>query len=93
MLAVSLVLSAAGVSRPGLVAPLLAVLTAAAAFAVALPRRALPYTLVALVAAYLVVFAVRPEVDSLAAIGARPDGGGRFFGAGNLVETSCSPSR
>src|SRR5262249_41354139 len=27
------------------------------------------------------------EVNSLAAIGARPDGGGRFYGAGNLVET------
>jgi len=38
-------------------------------------------------AAYLVVFAVWPEVNSLAAIGARPDGGGRFYGAGNLTET------
>src|SRR5262249_10635860 len=37
--------------------------------------------------AYLVVFVAWPEVNSLAAIGARPDGGGRFYGAGNLVET------
>ena len=43
--------------------------------------------LIALIAVYLVVFAVWPEVNSLAAIGARPDGGGRFYGAGNLTET------
>ena len=48
---------------------------------------ALPWALVALLVGYLVVFAAWPEVNSFSAIGARPDGGGRFYGAGNLVET------
>jgi hypothetical protein len=87
VLAVSLVLSAAGAARPGFVAALLAALTVAVALAVAAPRRLLPHALVALVVAYLVVFSAWPEVNSLAAIGARPDGGGRFYGAGNLTET------
>ncbi len=87
VLAVSLVLSAAGAGRPGLVAPLLAAGTIAAALAAAAPRRLLPWALAGLVAAYLVVYTARPEVNAFAAIGARPDGGGRFYGAGNLTET------
>ncbi len=59
----------------------------AGALLVAVPRRLLPWALTALVLVYLVVYAVWPEVNSLAAIGARPDGGGRFYGAGNLTET------
>src|SRR6185312_4177583 len=62
-------------------------LVVGACFALAAVRRALPWALLALVVAYLVVFAGWPEVNSLAAIGARPDGGGRFYGAGNLTET------
>jgi hypothetical protein len=69
------------------VVPLLAALTICGSLAVAIPPRVLPYALVALVGAYLAVFTLWPEVNSLAAIGARPDGGGRFYGAGNLTET------
>ena len=87
VLAASLVLSALAVSRPHLVVPLLAGLTIGGSLLVAAPPRLLPYALIALVAAYLVVFSAWPTVNSLAAIGARPDGGGRFYGAGNLVET------
>jgi hypothetical protein len=87
VLAASLVLSALTVTRPSLVVPLLAVLTIGGSLLVAGPARLLPYALIALVVAYLVVFSAWPEVNSLAAIGARPDGGGRFYGAGNLVET------
>jgi hypothetical protein len=87
VLAASLTLSALGVSRVSTVVALLAALTVGASLVVAAAPRALPYPLVALVAAYLVVFSVWPEVNSLAAIGARPDGGGRFYGAGNLTET------
>ncbi len=87
VLAGSLVLSALAVTRPSVVVPLLAALTVGGALLVAVPRRLLPYALLALVAAYLAVFAGWTEVNSLAAIGARPDGGGRFYGAGNLVET------
>jgi hypothetical protein len=87
VLAASLGLSAGGITKPSVVCLLLAGLTVGGALLVAAPRRLLPWALVALVAAYLVVFAAWPEVNSLAAIGARPDGGGRFYGAGNLVET------
>ena len=87
VLAVSLFLSAVGVSHVPAVVVLLAGLTVATALVVAAVPRALPWALAALVVAYLVVFTAWPEVNSLAAIGARPDGGGRFYGAGNLTET------
>jgi hypothetical protein len=87
VLAASLLLSALAVTRPSSVVPLLAVITVGAALFVAVPRRLLPYALLALVVAYLVVFTAWTQVNSFAAIGARPDGGGRFYGAGNLTET------
>jgi hypothetical protein len=87
VLAASLTLSALGVSSVPTVVALLAVLTVGGSLLVAIPRRLLPWALVALVIAYLIVFSEWPEVNSLAAIGARPDGGGRFYGAGNLTET------
>ena len=87
VLAGSLLLAALGVTRPWVVAVALIGLTVGACFALAAVRGALPWALVALIVAYLVVFAAWPEVNSLAAIGARPDGGGRFYGAGNLTET------
>jgi hypothetical protein len=87
VLAGSLFLSAIAVTRPGVVAPLLVGLTVGACLGVAAIRGLLPWALLALIAVYLIVFAAWPEVNSLAAIGARPDGGGRFYGAGNLTET------
>jgi len=87
VLAVSLVLSAAGAARPPLVAGLLAGLVVVASLAVGASSRILPWALVGVVAAQLLVFVAWPEVSSFAAVGARPDGGGRFYGAGNLVET------
>jgi hypothetical protein len=87
VLAASLMLSALGVSKVSTVVLLLAALTVGGALLVGSPRPLLPWALVALVVAYLVVFTAWPEVNSLAAIGARPDGGGRFYGAGNLTET------
>ena len=53
----------------------------------AIPRSALPWALAAFVLAYLIVFTAWPEVASFSAIGESPDGGGRYYGAGNLVET------
>jgi hypothetical protein len=87
VLAGSLLLAAVSVTRPWVVALSLVGLTIGACFALAAVRGALPWALVALIVVYLVVFAAWPEVNSLAAIGARPDGGGRFYGAGNLTET------
>jgi hypothetical protein len=87
VLAGSLFLAAVAVTRPWVVVLSLTGLVVGACFALAAVRRALPWALLALVVVYLVVFAAWPEVNSLAAIGARPDGGGRFYGAGNLTET------
>ena len=87
VLGVSLMLSAAGVSRPPLAIPLLAGLTIGSAALVAVPHRLVAWALLAFVVAYLVVFTAWSEVASFSAIGSSPDGGGRFFGAGNLVET------
>ena len=42
--------------------------------------------------ALTIVLAVDPELNSLAVLGARPDGGGRFYGVGNQVETLLLPS-
>jgi hypothetical protein len=87
VLAGSLLLAAAGITRPWVVGMALVGLTIGACFALAAIRGALPWALTALIVVYLVVFAAWPEVNSLAAVGARPDGGGRFYGAGNLTET------
>jgi len=86
-LAGSLVLSAAGITRPGVTLALLAAIVAAATILGAWSERALPLLLSALVVAYLVVLVAWPEVNSLAPIGPHPDGGGRFFGVTNLVES------
>jgi hypothetical protein len=87
VLAAALVLSAAEITRVGLVVGLLPVIALGMAALLAIPRGVLPWALLGFLVAYLVVFAAWPEVASLSAIGASPDGGGRFYGAGNLVET------
>jgi hypothetical protein len=87
VLAVSLLISAVGVTKPHAVVWLLAAGTAGAALVFAVPRRLLPWALAGVVLAFLVVFVAFSEVNSFAAIGARPDGGGRFYGAPNLTET------
>lgn len=87
VLAASLVLSAADTNGTGLVVGLLAAIAAGSALALAVPRAVLPWALAAFVVAYLIVFTAWPEVASFSAIGESPDGGGRFYGAGNLVET------
>jgi hypothetical protein len=65
----------------------LALPVAGAAAAFASTRARLSALLVALVAAYLIVLAAWPEVPALAALGPRPDNGGRFYGITNSVET------
>jgi hypothetical protein len=89
-LASALALSALEVTAPwaavlgvalasGLGAPLLAEATAR--------RRALAVALFAIFPLYLVVLSVSTETSSLAAIGARPENGGRFYGFQNQMET------
>ena len=50
-----------------------------------------PIVVAAFLAAFTIVLAVDPELNSLAVLGARPDGGGRFYGVGNQVETLLLP--
>jgi hypothetical protein len=63
----------------GLGAPALAALTRT--------RLALALALLSIFAVYLVVLLASPEAASLAALGPHPDGGVRFYGISNQVET------
>lgn len=54
---------------------------------VGLRRRLIPALVAALFVALLVVLVVDTRVNSLAVLGARPDGGGRFYGMTNQLET------
>ncbi len=87
----SLVLSWAGASRLGLVIPAMAAMTIALAVAGSFRRSVVPIVLAAFLAALTIVLAIDPELNSLAVLGARPDGGGRFYGIGNQVETLLLP--
>ncbi len=89
-LAAALALSALEIARPrtvglalliavGLGAPALAACTRA--------RLAFALALLSIFAVYLVVLLVSPETSSLAALGPHPDGGVRFYGISNQVET------
>ena len=83
----SVVLAAMGATRIGPVLGVMAALTAALALGGSLQRRVVPWVVAAFLAAFTVVLAVDPELNSLGVLGARPDGGGRFYGIGNQVET------
>ena len=88
---VSLILSWAGATRFGLVLALMASLTAALALAASARRQLVALAVAAFLIAFTVLLAVDPELNSLAVLGARPDGGGRFYGVGNQVETLLLP--
>jgi len=87
----SLLLSWAGATRFGLVIGAMAALTAGIALAGSLRRSIVPAVVAAFLAALTILLAVDPELNSLAVLGARPDGGGRFYGIGNQVETLLLP--
>jgi hypothetical protein len=86
-LATALTLSALDVSRPAVATSALAAATPLAALAVAVRRSLLLPALALFVVAELIVLAAWPEVNSLAIIGPHPDGGGRYYGITNQVET------
>jgi hypothetical protein len=86
-LATALVLRAVGIDRPSTVVLLLAVTTGAGSLLLAVRRGLLVPAVVTFLAAFLVVLAVWPATNALAAIGPHPDGGGRYFGVTNQVET------
>jgi hypothetical protein len=86
-LVVAQVLSALAVSKPGTTTAVLAVATPVAAVAGAARRRLLLPLLLGFLVAGLVELSVWPDVNALAVIGPHPDGGGRFYGVTNQVET------
>jgi cytochrome c551/c552 len=88
----SLLLSWAGATRFGLVIAAMAALTIALAVAASLRRSFFPALVSAFLVAFAILLAVDPELNSLAVLGARPDGGGRFYGIGNQVETLLLPA-
>lgn len=83
----SLLLSSWGVTRFWLVIAATGGLTIALAAAAAVRRRLVPPIVALFLAAFAAALAADPELNSLAVLGARPDGGGRFYGIGNQVET------
>ncbi len=83
----SLLLSWAGATRLGLVIAAMAALTIALAVAGSFRRSIVPPVVAGFLVVLTIVLAVDPELNSLAVLGARPDGGGRFYGIGNQVET------
>ncbi len=87
----SLLLAWAGATRFWLVLPAMAALTAALALVAGARRRLVPLAVAAFFTAFTAVLAVDPELNSLGVLGARPDGGGRFYGIGNQVETLLLP--
>jgi hypothetical protein len=86
-ISVALLLSATEIRSPLAVGVAVAAAGAATAF-VAARREAFFAPAVALFfAGFLIVLAAFPETNALAAIGPHPDGGVRFFGVTNQVET------
>jgi hypothetical protein len=89
-LASALALSALQVTTPWRVVVLLAAIIAIGAPLLAFGtgrRRALALALMAIFPLYLLVFALSTETSSFAALGARPENGGRFYGFQNQIET------
>jgi cytochrome c551/c552 len=87
----SLLLSWAGATRLDVVVAAMATLTIALAVAASFRRSIVPAFVAGFLVALTIVLAVDPELNSLAVLGARPDGGGRFYGVGNQVETLLLP--
>jgi cytochrome c551/c552 len=83
----SLVLSAVGATQLWLVITAMVALTVALAVGVSTRRRLIPVAVGLFLVAYLAVLVWSPETNSLGVLGARPDGGGRFYGIGNQLET------
>jgi len=86
-LTTALLLRAAGVDEPSAVIAILAIVTGVASVLLALRPAVLVPSVVGFLVACLVVLVVWPQVNALAAIGPHPDGGGRFYGVTNEVET------
>ena len=83
----SLLLSWAGATRFWLVIVAVVALTIGFAVTGSVRRRLIPISVALFLCVYLAVLTLSTETNSLAVLGARPDGGGRFYGIGNQLET------
>jgi hypothetical protein len=90
-LSLALLLSAVDVERPASVIGAMAIGIPLIALGAATTTRLLPVLLV-FIAGYCLVLWLWPEVNSLAAIGPQPHGGGRFYGLTNKTATLLLPS-
>jgi hypothetical protein len=86
-LTAALALRSIGVDDPATVVVGLAILTGAGSVLLGLRRGLLVPAVVCFLVGFLAALAVWPDVNALAAIGPHPDGGGRFYGVTNQVET------
>ena len=87
--------SAVGISKPWQAVTAVALAATAAAVAGGVYLRPRLPLAVALAAFFVLLFAVlwaKPEWNALAVIGPHPDGGGRFYGVTNQVETLLLPA-
>jgi cytochrome c551/c552 len=84
---VSLWLAATGTTRFWEVLLWMTIATVALAYLASLERRVMPVAVALFFTAFLLVLTLSPLWNSLGVLGARPDGGGRFYGIGNQVET------
>jgi hypothetical protein len=94
-IAAAVAASADGISRPSQAVTAVALAATAAAVAGGLYLRPRLPLAVALAAFFALLFAVmwaKPEWNTLAVIGPHPDGGGRFYGVTNQVETLLLPA-
>ena len=86
-LATVLLLRSDGIDRPSTVVALLGLITGSASLLLALRREVLAPAVACFLIAFLVILVARPELNALSAIGPHPDGGARFYGVTNQVET------
>jgi hypothetical protein len=90
LIAAAVALSSAGVASPGTATLAVALVGGGAALAAGVllpPRAPLAIGLAALFAFLFAVMWAKPAWNALAVIGPHPDGGGRFYGVTNEVET------
>ena len=90
-LGASLLLSCLDVTRLWIVLAALLGLTVAFSLIGSVRRRLIPVTVVLFLCAYLLVLTLSPETNALAIPGSHSDGGGRFYGIGNQLETLILP--
>ena len=88
---VSLWLSITGTTRFWEVLLWVASASVAIAFLASVRRGVVPFAVTLFFVALLLVLTISSETNSLAVLGARPDGGGRFYGIGNQLETLLLP--